>query len=113
MTAPNDPHADALAFEARNAARRALARHALRSLSTFPADGSVRTLGWGVVEWVEEWLQQPDGDNAGDPYEMTAEQVNFVLWFYAIDTRGKFVYRRAVLRRAKGWGKARSSVPYV
>lgn len=66
----------------------------------------MKTLGWGVVSFVEGWLLQPDGDEAGEPYRLTAEQLNFVLWFYAVDKRGKFVYRRAVLRRAEGWGKS-------
>lgn len=76
------------------------------TVSRFPADGSVRSLGFGVVRWIHRCLRQPDGDAAGEPFRLTREQVNFVLWFYAIDTRGKFIYRRGVLRRAKGWGKS-------
>lgn len=88
------------------AARQAIAIHALKTIKAFPTDGSVKTLGWGVAEWIEDWLLQPDGDEAGEPYRLTREQLNFVLWFYAVDERGKFIYRRAVLRRAKGWGKS-------
>ncbi|WP_207914646.1 terminase [Micromonospora sp. KC213] len=87
-------------------ARKAIAAHALTTIEAFPLDGSVKTLGWGVIDWVEGWLLQPDGDDAGEPYRLTREQLNFVLWFYAVDDRGRFVYRRAVLRRAKGWGKS-------
>ncbi|RLK22631.1 phage terminase large subunit-like protein [Micromonospora sp. M71_S20] len=87
-------------------ARKAVAAHALATVETFPLDGSIKTLGWGVIDWVEAWLLQPDGDEAGEPYRLTREQLNFVLWFYAIDNRGRFIYRRAVLRRAKGWGKS-------
>ncbi|MFD6638319.1 terminase [Micromonospora chalcea] len=87
-------------------ARKAVAAHALTTVPAFPLDGSVKTLGWGVIDWVEGWLLQPDGDEAGEPYRLTREQLNFVLWFYAVDDRGRFVYRRAVLRRAKGWGKS-------
>lgn len=77
-----------------------------RSVEDFPLDGSVKTLGWRAAEWAESYLLQPDGDNAGEPFTFTREQLNFILWFYAIDEHGKFTYRRAVLRRAKGWGKS-------
>jgi hypothetical protein len=79
---------------------------AIVSLPDFPLDGSIKTLGWGVVEWVEYYLLQPDGDDAGTPFRLTPEQINFVLWWYALDGSGKFLSRRAVLRRAKGWGKS-------
>ena len=35
----------------------------------------------------------------------TAEQARFVLWWYAIDKHGRFVYREGLLQRLKGWGK--------
>lgn len=60
-----------------------------------------RTLGWEILGWVAEWLQDPDGG----PWLYTDEQVRFILWFYAIDDRGQFIYRNAVLQRMKGWGK--------
>ncbi|UDL14608.1 terminase large subunit [Arthrobacter phage KeAlii] len=76
------------------------------SLPDFPLDGSIKTLGWGIIEWAEGYLLQPDGDQAGEPFTFTREQCNFILWFYALDAGGKFEYRRGVLRRAKGWGKS-------
>jgi hypothetical protein len=76
------------------------------TVPTFPRDGSVKTLGWEVAAWCEDYLVQPDGDQAGEPFRFTREQLNFVLWFYAVDARGRFIYRRAVLRRSKGWGKS-------
>lgn len=79
---------------------------AVTSLPDFPLDGSVKTLGWGVIEWAESYLLQPDGDQAGEPFTFTREQINFILWFYALDAGGSFESRRAVLRRAKGWGKS-------
>lgn len=79
---------------------------ALTTLRPFPTDGSIPTLGWAVVHWIETYLVQPDGDDAGEPFRLTPEQLNFVLWFYALDARGRFRNRRAVLRRAKGWGKS-------
>lgn len=68
-----------------------------------PADN--RTLGWSVLEWASEFLRQPDGPDAGDPWVYTPEQVRIVLRWYEIDERGRFVHRRGVLRRMKGWGK--------
>ncbi|AYN58483.1 terminase large subunit [Arthrobacter phage Liebe] len=79
---------------------------AVVSLDPFPTDGSVKTLGWGVIDWAEGYLLQPDGDDAGDPFRFTREQLNFILWWYAVDAGGVFIYRRGILRRAKGWGKS-------
>lgn len=76
------------------------------TLPDFPLDGSIPTLGFGVVAWVEDMLRQPDGEDAGTPFRLTREQLNFVLWFYAVDEHGRFRYRRGVLRRSKGWGKS-------
>lgn len=50
-------------------------------------------------------LLQPDGPDAGEPWHYTPEQARFILWWYAIDERGRFLYRYGMLRRMKGWGK--------
>lgn len=63
-----------------------------------------RTLGWAVLEWMTDWLLQPDGPQAGEPFVLTKEQVRIILRWYAIDDEGKFVYRRGTIRRLKGWG---------
>lgn len=68
-----------------------------------PADD--RTLGWSILEWTAEYLQQPDGPEAGQPWMFTDEQARVVLRWYAIDDAGRFLSRRGVLRRMKGWGK--------
>jgi hypothetical protein len=81
-------------------------REPIRTVPDFPLDGSVKTLGWGVAAWIEAHLLQPDGEHAGDPFRLTREQLNFLLWWYAVDVTGRFTYRRAVLRRSKGWGKS-------
>jgi hypothetical protein len=31
--------------------------------------------------------------------------MRFILWWYAVDEFGRFVYRKGVLQRMKGWGK--------
>lgn len=69
------------------------------------------SLGWGVLDWCSTYLAQPDGANKGDTWTFTDEQARFLIHFYAVDEHGKFLYRRAILERVKGWGKALWSPP--
>jgi hypothetical protein len=64
-----------------------------------------RTLGWEVLGWTHEYLRQPDGPDAGEPWDYTDEQARFILWWFAIDELGRWLYRYGMLRRVKGWGK--------
>lgn len=64
------------------------------------------SLGWDLLDWASEMLVNPDGAHKGDPWTFTKEQAKFILWFYAIDLKGNFLYRRALLARPKGWGKS-------
>lgn len=59
------------------------------------------TLGWQVAGWTFKYLKGADGK----PWRFTAEQLRFILWWYATDEHGRFVYRKGVLQRLKGWGK--------
>lgn len=62
------------------------------------------TLGHQIWAWVRENLLSPDSnDYDPQPFTPTFEQWRFVLWWYAVDERGRFVYRRGVLQRLKGW----------
>lgn len=65
-----------------------------------------RTLGWGVLNWGSRFLAQPDGVRRGQRWQYSDEQAMFLLWFYAVDETGRFIYRNAVLERPKGWGKS-------
>jgi len=65
-----------------------------------------RTLGWEILDWGSTYLAQPDGAFKGERWKYTKEQAKFILWYYALDERGKFIYRRALLARPKGWGKS-------
>ena len=57
------------------------------------------TLGWEVLEWGTQMLAHPE--NPDEPWIYTNEQAKFVLWFYAVDEFGRFIYRSAVLERPK------------
>lgn len=78
---------------------------ALSPIRVGPDGVPPRTLGWDVLGWTAENLLQPDGPDAGSPWRATREQARFLLWWYAVDATGRFVYRSGVLRRMKGWGK--------
>lgn len=64
------------------------------------------TLGWEILDWGQTFLAQPDGEHKGDTWKYSKEQAMFILWYYAVDEKGKFLYRRALLARPKGWGKS-------
>jgi hypothetical protein len=73
--------------------------------------GELPTLGYTVLDWMGEMLAAPDRTEF-EPLVLTREQAQFILNFYAIDPRtGRRRYRRGVLSRPKGWGKALSSPP--
>ena len=59
------------------------------------------TLGWRILAWCGVWLR----DKHGKPWQFTPEQTRFILWYFAVDESGDFVYHSAVLQRLKGWGK--------
>lgn len=72
-----------------------------------------RSLGWQIIDWIEGSHGRPamlladETDEFGDrqPFRCTREQKRFLLWWYAIDDRGRFIFRDGVLQRLKGWGK--------
>lgn len=71
-----------------------------------PTDYGVPTLGWGVLAWGEAFLAQPDGDRAGDPWQWTDTQARLVAWWYAVDQRGRWLFRRGQIVLPKGAGKS-------
>lgn len=71
-----------------------------------PTDHDVATLGWGVLAWGEEFLAQPDGDCAGDPWQWTPTQARLVAWWYAVDRAGRWLFRRGQVVLPKGSGKS-------
>lgn len=59
------------------------------------------TLGWDILAWCGTWLQ----DGKGHPWQFTAEQARFILWFYSVESAGDPTFAAGVLQRLKGWGK--------
>lgn len=59
------------------------------------------TLGWEIAGWCAEYLKGEDGK----AWKFTREQLRFVLWWYSCDEHGRFIHRKGVLQRMKGWGK--------
>lgn len=60
------------------------------------------TLGWAAIEWAEENLIH---HLTGKPWRYTKAQKRFLVLWYGVDNDGEWVYRRGVVRRAKGVGK--------
>ena len=61
-----------------------------------------KTLAWELFYFAAKYLKDP---KTGKPWQFTNEQARFLAWYYAIGEDGRFIYRRAVLQRLKGWGK--------
>lgn len=72
---------------------------------TLPVGLPELTLGYGVLTWMERELVVPSGPFAGSPFVATPQQALFLLWYYAVDKQGRWVFSRAVRRLAKGSGK--------
>lgn len=78
---------------------------ATRGVHIGPEEIPEFTLGWQILGWTHDYLLQPDGPKAGEPWDFTDEQARFIANWYAIDRAGRFVWRYGMLRRMKGWGK--------
>ncbi len=65
------------------------------------------TLGYQAIVWVQNNLLADEVDDLDRPlpFTLTPEQARFILWFYAVDEDGRFLYREIVLQRLKGHGK--------
>jgi hypothetical protein len=74
------------------------------------------TLGFQAWSWVRGYpdedgkclpmvLSPDSSDDDPEAFAPTFEQYRFILWWYAVDKRGRWMFRRGVLQRLKGWGK--------
>lgn len=68
--------------------------------------GEFPSLGWQVVDWIEANFRIPDGPRAGQWLVLTDEQAARLVRWYALDDRGRFLYRRGSKRGPKGEGKS-------
>lgn len=75
-------------------------------VSTMPTGDPELTIGWDVIAHAVEWLVQPDGPNAGQPWQPTLAQVHWLLWWYAVDAEGRWLFHHGVRRLSKGVGKS-------
>lgn len=74
----------------------------------------VPSLGGQVGVWIQGHCAIPDGDHQGEPFALTAEQWNFLLHFYALDSVGRFLHRRGgLLVRPAKWGKGPFSAAII
>lgn len=62
------------------------------------------SLGWELLDWWGDYLPSPR--NNDEPLLFTDEQADILIRWYALDPKGKFLYRRGCSRRSKGWGKS-------
>lgn len=60
-----------------------------------------KTLGWDVLADAGVWLEH----SPGEPWRFTDEQARWLLWWFAVDDEGRFLFRDGILQRLKGWGK--------
>lgn len=75
-------------------------------LATLPEGEPALTLGYEAAAWAHEWLIQPNGPRAGQPFRLTFDQFRFLAWWYALDEDGQWLFNHGVRRLAKGSGKS-------
>lgn len=75
-------------------------------LVTLPEHDPDLTLGWEVAAWLMRTLLQPNGPRAGKQFQLIDSQIRFLLWWYAVDEAGEWLYQHAVRRLSKGSGKS-------
>ncbi|MHA7726217.1 terminase [Corynebacterium hesseae] len=75
-------------------------------LATLPEGLPKYTLGYEALAWAAKYLRHPNGIRAGKAWQFTREQARFVLWFYALDENGRWLFHHGARRLAKGSGKS-------
>ena len=76
------------------------------ALDTLPAGGPRLTLAPAALAWAAEFLVQPNGVRAKQSWLPTKLQARFLLWWYAVDSDGRWLFNHGVRRLAKGSGKS-------
>lgn len=68
-------------------------------------EGELPSLGWELLDWWSDLLPSPR--DADQPLVFTDEQARLLVEWYRIDPRtGRYLFRRGMSRRSKGWGKS-------
>jgi hypothetical protein len=75
-------------------------------LVTMPAGIPELTLGWEAIHWASKYLRHPNGPRAGQRWQHIDSQAHFLLWWYAVDSDGRWLFRHGARRLAKGVGKS-------
>lgn len=75
-------------------------------LVTVPVGVPEFTLGWEVIRWAGKYLKHPNGPRAGMQWQFVESQVRFLLWWYAVNEDGDWLFHHGVRRLAKGSGKS-------
>lgn len=72
--------------------------------------GEIPSLGWGVVEWMEEYIHVPRGEREGQPIQLTPSQIEFYVRLFRVQEPFGLAryYRRAARIGIKGTGKTPS-----
>lgn len=76
------------------------------SLSPDLFDPPIKSLGWALLDWLEAFLRVPDGPRVGEPFVLEGWQAEFLLRWYQVDDRGRWLFRRGAMQLAKGSGKS-------
>lgn len=77
-------------------------------VATLPEGRPDLTLGWGVIAHASRLLIQPNGPRAGKLWQPTTSQARWLLWWYAVDEDGRWLFHHGVRRLVKGAGKSPS-----
>ena len=78
----------------------------LQRLSTMPEGVPELTLGWEALAFAAKYLVHPNGIRAGKPWKYTRDQARFLLWWYAVDESGAWLFDHGIRRLSKGSGKS-------
>lgn len=71
-------------------------------LDTLPEGVPELTLGWEALAWCARYLRHPDGAREGERWQFTPRQARFVLWWYAVDEKGNWLFGHGARRLSKG-----------
>lgn len=72
------------------------------------AEQRARSLGWLMVWWIENFVVLGTGDAVGKPLSLPFDYKMFIVDCYALDARGRRLFRHSSISMAKGTSKSTS-----